>query len=216
MSDFEITGSINYTTKEPQDDKEWVKDWVKENEPLHVQAWDKDQGLLEERNDDLLGSSWRTSDASFKISFGKKQYDETLNFLREGNPDIYLIIRNKSGEIIHTTPVRRGVNPSNKKNLTFKITLNLENLENKVKPKDDPFSESMDLRQEAFQTFLERGDFFGDLQLTFTTLLETVIASTEYSTRQHPKKFGYDRYDGPIVPRYPWRTKRKVKVPWKK
>lgn len=200
MSVFEVSGSITSTIGRPLT-------------KLLVQAMDNDQGRLEDRNDDLLGSTWIKNDGTFKIKFDEKQYGERFNFLREGKPDIYLVIRNELGEIIHTTPVRYGVNPSQKKRLVFDIQLSSKGLEKKVKPKSDPYEDTLNRRISAFQNFGTRADFTEDLQRTFGLLTTTLNAWLGYNNEL---SWRVVKYDGPIVKRYPWRAPHSHNVRWKK
>ena len=102
---------------------------------VKVQAMDSDQEWFEDRNDDMLGSVWVNPDGTFEISFDKDQFQEEW---LEGNPDIYLIIRNPSGEQIYTTEIRRGVEASDTRGLTFDIVLG--SLEKSAEPPADPYS----------------------------------------------------------------------------
>jgi len=122
---------------------------------LLVQVMESDQGTFEDRNDDLLGSTWTKNDGKFCVDFDDEQFKERFNILERG-PDIYLIIRNDLGEIIHTTKVRRDVKHAQKDRLTFNISLDSDSLENKVKPNDEPFSDVMNRRINSFASFGQR------------------------------------------------------------
>ena len=61
---------------------------------MMIQKW------TEDRNDDLLGAAWANSDGSFEINFDNSFFGD--NFL-EGKPEIYFLIRDKNGQIIHET-----------------------------------------------------------------------------------------------------------------
>lgn len=100
---------------------------------VKIQAMDSDQMWFEDRNDDILDSKWTNEDGTFEISFDNQQFQEA-GWL-ERKPDIYLIVRNSIGQIIHTTEIRRGVDASDIQNLTLNITLNsLENFQHNLFP----------------------------------------------------------------------------------
>ncbi|MGE5706510.1 MAG: hypothetical protein ACM3XP_07325, partial [Nitrososphaerales archaeon] len=67
---------------------------------LKVQVMDSDQEWFEDLNDDLLGSGWSSSDGSFEIIFDESFYKDNI---LEREAKIYLIIRNKDGQVIHRT-----------------------------------------------------------------------------------------------------------------
>jgi len=200
MSDYQVSGLITNSDGKPASD-------------LLIQVMESDQGTFQDRNDDLLGGTWIKNDGTFKIGFDEKQYTELLNFLREGNPDIYLIIRNNLGEIIHTTDVRKEVKPSQKKRLRFNIKLDSDVFEKKIKPKDNPYADTMNRRLLAFQSFGQRADFTDDLQRTFALLVSSLNAWAGYNNELSWKAVGYD---GPLVKRFPWKKPHSHKVKWKK
>jgi hypothetical protein len=200
LSDYKVSGLIKNSDGRPASD-------------VMVQVMESDQGTFEDRNDDLLGSAWIKNNGKFSVGFDDEQFKERFNILERG-PDLYLIIRNNLGEVIHTTKVRRDVKKTQQTKLTFNITLDPNSFENKVKPKDDPFSDVMNRRIGSFSSFGQRADFTDDLQRTFTLLLGTLNAWVNYNSEFSWRHIGYD---GPLVKRYPWRTEHKPhKVKWKK
>jgi hypothetical protein len=199
MADYQVFGLITNSDGKPASG-------------ILVQVMESDQGTFEDRNDDLLGSTWIKNDGKFSVGFNEVQFKERFNIFERG-PDIYLKIRNNLGEIIHTTKVRRDVKKSQKTRLTFNISLDPKSFENRVKPKEDPFSDVMNRRIGSFSSFGQRADFTDDLQRTFTLLLTTLNAWASYNNEASWRKIGYD---GPLVQRYPWRTEHKPhKVKWK-
>ena len=95
-----------------------------QNKPIRgvkVEALDSDQKWFEDRNDDLIDSKWVNDDGTFEISFDTQQFHDA-GWL-EGKPDIYLIVRDALGQVVHTTEVRRGVDSSDVQALTFNIVL---------------------------------------------------------------------------------------------
>jgi hypothetical protein len=67
---------------------------------LYSQAMDSDQGFFEDHNDDLLGSSRTAADGSFEIAFDDSTFSDSW---LEKSPEIYLIVRNEDGQILHRT-----------------------------------------------------------------------------------------------------------------
>lgn len=185
MSDYVIKGRIKDSNGKP------VKD-------VKVQAMDNDQELFDDRNDDILGIIPVNPDGTFEIPFDKNQFEGGL---LEGNPDIYLIIRNSKGEIIHKTEVRRGVKPSDITNLTFDVILDSQ--EKTVKPPDDPYSQNLDRTIAAFMKLGETAEWANDGQRTFTLLMSSINA---YALYTNERMWDTIEYDGPQVNRYPWRT----------
>lgn len=180
---------------------------------IFVQVFESDQGTFEDRNDDLLGSTWIKTDGTFCVGFDESQFKDRFNILERG-PDIFLKIRNEFGEVIHTTKLRKDIKKSQTKRLTFNVTLDPKSFENRIKPKEDPFSDVMNRRIRSFSSFGQRADFTDDLQRTFVLMLSSLNAWSRYNNEASWSKIGYD---GPLVGRYPWRTKHKPhKVRWRK
>ncbi len=83
-----------------------------QNRPImgvKVEALDSDQKWFEDHNDDLINSKWVNDDGTFEITFDTQQFHDS-GWL-EGKPDIYLIVRDALGQVVHTTEVRRGSGP---------------------------------------------------------------------------------------------------------
>ena len=175
---------------------------------VKVQAMDADQQWFEDRNDDFLGNVWVKADGTFEIPFDSKQFQEGW---LEGNPDIYLLIRNPSGEIVHRTEIRRGVKPSDTKNLAFNITL--DSLEKTIDPPVDPYAQN---NARVLAAFARLGDVFdirmGDTERVLNLLTSAVSAWSLYTREEMWKEI---KYDGPQVPRYPWKgQKHSHKLGW--
>jgi hypothetical protein len=165
---------------------------------IKVQAMDSDQQWFDDRNDDLIGSMWVKNDGTFEIPFDRAQFEDGWF---EGNPDIYLIIRNSLGEGIHITEVRRGVKPSDIERLTFNIIL--DSMEKKIEPPEDPYVRN---NERVMASFMRIGDTIdlnvGDTARTFRLLISAINAWTLYTREEMWRTIGYD---GPQVPRYPWK-----------
>jgi len=170
---------------------------------LMVQALDNDTEWFEDRNDDILGSTWVKEDGSFKISFGEESFKENT---LERNPDVYLIVRNSLGEIIYTSEVRRGVKDA--KSLTFDIVL--DSLEKKVEPSNDPYAQNNQRVMSAFQTIGEAVDLTNNDVARISTLLLRTISDWLLYTQDITRL----DFDGPQVPRYPWKESHSHELKW--
>jgi hypothetical protein len=180
---------------------------------VKIQAMDSDQMWFEDRNDDILDSKWINDDGTFEISFDNQQFQEGGPLERK--PDIYLIVRNSSGQIIHTTEIRRGVDASDIQNLTFNITLNsLEKLPAQPLP-PDPYLSNNERVIAAFARLGDVSEFqLNDIIRIFRLLNSSINAWSLYTTEYMWSTIGYD---GPQVPRYPWRQEgHSHKLSWEK
>jgi hypothetical protein len=165
---------------------------------VRVQAMNSDHRLLHYHDDEMLGNVWVNTDGKFEIPFDRKDF--YASFL-ENNPDIYLIIRNKLGQIIKKTEIRKGVKPSDIQNLTFEIKL--DSTEVPVPYSDNPYSNSIDIVMSSFGKLNESIDIRpGDYLRVSELLISTINAWTLYTNEPMWKVIGYD---GPQVPRYPWK-----------
>lgn len=180
---------------------------------VKIQAMDSDQMWFEDRNDDILDSKWINDDGTFEISFDNQQFQEGGPLERK--PDIYLIVRNSIGQIIHTTEIRRGVDASDIQNLTFNITLNsLEKLPAQPLP-PDPYLSNNERVIAAFARLGDVSEFqLNDIIRIFRLLNSSINAWSLYTTEYMWSTIGYD---GPQVPRYPWRQEgHSHKLSWEK
>jgi hypothetical protein len=180
---------------------------------MKIQAMDSDQMWFEDRNDDILDSKWVNEDGTFEISFDNQQFQEA-GWL-ERKPDIYLIVRNSIGQIIHTTEIRRGVDASDIQNLTLNITLNsLEKLPAQPLP-PDPYLSNNERVIAAFARLGDVSEFqLNDIIRIFRLLNSSINAWSLYTTEYMWNTIGYD---GPQVPRYPWRQEgHSHKLSWEK
>jgi hypothetical protein len=180
---------------------------------VKVQAMDSDQKWFEDLNDDIIDNKWVNDDGTFEISFGNQQFQE--GGWLERNPDIYLIVRNPLGQIVHTTEIRRGIDDSDIKNLTFNITLHsLEKLPAQPLP-PDPYLSNNERVIAAFGRLSEVSEFqLNDITRIFGLLKSSINAWSLYTTEYMWNTIGYD---GPQVPRYPWREQgHSHKLAWEK
>jgi len=172
-----------------------------------VQAMESDQQWFDDRNDDHLGSTWVKEDGTFQIRLEEKHFKENI---LEGKPDIYLIVRNSVGEIIHTTEVRKGVKPSEIDALTFNISL--DSLEKKVQRSDDPYEHNNERVVSSFQNIGESIDISNSDTARILSLLLRTMSDWQLYTQENA--WNVRGYDGPQVPRYPWKQAHNHKLRW--
>jgi hypothetical protein len=190
---------------------------------------DSDQELFQDHNDDLIAIvPVNDSDGTFQITFDSGSFKDGW---LEGSPDLYLIIRDGlDGTIICKTEVRRGVKIGSPE-LNFDIVLNVEGMApSPLSPSSlfssatslssscgcysphsssshiaDPYSEN---NNRVLAAFSQLGDVaqltLADINRNFALLISSINAWTLYTQENMWKKI---RYDGPQVPRYPWREK---------
>jgi hypothetical protein len=174
---------------------------------IFVQAVDSDQELYEDRNDDITGIAMTKSDGSFEIPFDRKDFQDGW---LEGNPDLYLAIRNKSGQVIHKTGIRRGVKPGDASALTFNVVI--DSLEKTVEPDPDPYDQN---NSRVIASFADMGDAVEfraeDVARNLALFTSSINAWTRYTREDAWKRIGYD---GPQVPRYPWKQNHSHKLSW--
>ena len=186
-----------------------IKD--RQNKPIEnvmVQAMESDQMWYEDHDDDLIDSKWVNRDGAFEISFDKESFKDNI---LEKNPDLYLIIRNSFGQIIYQTEIRRGVDSSDSKSLYFDIVL--DSTEKKITSfSSDPYLSNNERVIEAFQRVGDTSEFqLNDISRIFRLLITSINAWSLYTTEYMWNVIGYD---GPQVPRYPWRERHSHKLSW--
>jgi hypothetical protein len=169
---------------------------------LHLQAMDSDQQLFEDHNDDLLGSSKSSADGSFEIPINESTYKDSWS---EKNPEIYLIIRNESGVIIHRTETI-NVNSDEGPDGIITIPANIT-LDSKQQEKNISISDIYWTNQRILSAFSSVGDTItlnnSEFQRNFRLLISSINAWLIYTNEVMWKNIGYD---GPQVPRYPLRV----------
>lgn len=178
---------------------------------LHLQAMDSDQQLFEDHNDDLLGSSKSISDGSFEIPIDESTFND--NWL-EKNPEIYLIVRNEHGQVIHRTEtikVKSDENVDGTITIPANITINQKQQQINL-----PSTNVYWNNQRILSAFSSIGDTItlnnSEFQRNFTLLISSINAWLIYTNEINWRKIGYD---GPQVPRYPWRiSNHSHKLTW--
>lgn len=191
---YTIKGSIRYPNGEP------VKG-------IKVQAMDSDQEVFQDHNDDIISiASVNDSEGTFEINFDPKPFRDGW---LEGYPDLYLMVRNAlDGQVIYRTEIRKGVKP-NSPDLIFDIVIN--SVEGAYSfnetPKNgnlsDPFLGNNDRVIAAFTRLEDVIQLLpGDINRNFALLVSAINAWTVYTREDVWRRI---EYDGPQVPRYPWR-----------
>jgi hypothetical protein len=167
---------------------------------LYSQAMDSDQGFFEDHNDDLLGSSRTAADGSFEIAFDDSTFSDSW---LEKSPEIYLIVRNEDGQILHRTE-KVEVKSDEITNGTVNIPANIT-LDSKEKKTELRTSDLFWNNQRIISAFSSVGDTItlnnSEFERNFRLLLSSINAWIIYTNEAIWKKIGYD---GPQVPRYPW------------
>lgn len=192
---YTIKGSVKYPNGEP------VKG-------IKVQAMDSDQEVFQDHNNDVIAiASVNDSDGTFEISFDSEPFKDGW---LEGHPDLYLMVRNaQHGHIIYKTEIRKGVK-RNSPDLVFDITLNsieeqyvVDGQDNNNSTSNDPFQGNTDRVMAAFTRLGDVVQFVpGDIHRNLALLVSSINAWTLYTGEDMWRRIGYD---GPQVPRYPWR-----------
>ena len=184
-----------------------IKGVIKDNQNnsiknILVQAMDSDQKWYEDRNDDVIDSKWVNEDGSFEISFDKVKFKDRI---LEEKPEIYLIIRNSFGQVIYTTEPKIMVEDSGtdgQKTVYFEIIL--ASTEKAIPEiKSDPYLANNERVISAFRRLGDVTEFqLNDVSRILRLLNTSINAWSLYTT-----EFVWDftEYDGPQVPRYPWR-----------
>ena len=170
---------------------------------MKVEALDSDQRWFEDRNDDLINSKWVNDDGTFEIIFDTQQFQDAHRI--EGKPDLYLIVRDILGQVVYKTEVRKGVDSSDIQALSFNITL--DPLENRSvqPPPPDPYTSNNERVIEAFGRLGDVSEFqLEDMLRIFRLLNSSINAWSLYTTDYMWNAIGYD---GPQVPKYPWRER---------
>lgn len=195
MSDYVVKGRISSPTGEP------VRD-------IYVQVVDSDQRFYEDHDDDVIATVKTKGDGSFEIPFDKKTFQDGSSWL-EGNPDLYLIVRNQEGQIIHKTEIRR-VQPNDTPSLTFDIILG--SLEKPVSPDPDPYDQNNNRVLAAFAAIGDNLELrTEDTLRNFALFSSSINGWTRYTHELTWKSIGYD---GPQVPRYPWKQDHSHELAW--
>lgn len=175
-------------------------------EQFLVQIIDDDQHWFDDRVDDILASVFVKPDGTFEASFSDSPAREFL----DNKPDLFAVVRDKNGKVIHKTETRREVSPTDVEKLTFR---DLPIAQVAQQP-NDPYEGNIRRSLGAFQRIGDTVNPTEQAQRTVNFLLQTLQAWMIYTNENVWKKIGYD---GPQVDRYPWRrTPHSHKLAWEK
>ena len=173
---------------------------------LKIQAMDSDKQFFEDHNDDLLGSAWMNSDGSFEITFDDLTFRD--NWL-EKSPEIYIIMRNENGQIIHKTDILKieGID-KNQEQVDIPITINLDSIDEEIGllniSSDDIYVNNT---QRILSAFSSLGDVItlnnSNAARNFQLLSSSINAWVIYANELSWNRIGYD---GPQVPKYPFKS----------
>ena len=177
---------------------------------LNIQAMDSDQEWFEDHNDDLLGLSKSGADGSFEITFDKSTFTDTW---LEKKPEIYLIVRNENGQIIHRTEsVRIESNDNTNGTISIPINITLDSIE---KMSNQTTSDLYWSNERILSEFSSVGDTItfnnSDFQRNFSLLISSINAWLIYTNEVIWKSIGYD---GPQVPKFPLKSQHTHKLSW--
>ena len=179
---------------------------------LTIQAMDSDQEWFEDHNDDLLGSSKTITDGSFEITFDDSTFTDSWS---EQKPEIYLIVRNENGQIVHRTE-RIKIESHDNTNATITIPINIT-LDSIEKMPDKTSTNLYWNNDRILSAFSSVGDTItfnnSDFQRNFALLISSINGWLIYTNEVIWKKIGYD---GPQVPKNPLHTQHTHRLSWEK
>ena len=218
------TGNNNNTTTSSSEESYTIKGSVKypDGKPVRgikLQVMDSDQEAFQDHNDDVIAIvPINDSDGTFEVVFDSKAFKEGW---LEGRPDVYIIVRNAfDGQVIHKTEIRKGVEQDSS-DLIFDITIKSieegynsenQNIGYNNNTLYDPFQGN---NERVIAAFMRLGDVVqfvpSDIQRNFMLLVSSINGWTFYTQEAMWRKIGYD---GPQVPRYPWRERHSHKLSW--
>ena len=200
MQEYTIRGIVVDTNNKP------IKD-------IMIQAMDSDQKWYEDRNDDILESKWVNDDGTFEILFDKERFKDSLF---ERVPEFYLVIRNSLGQIIHITePNKKTIGNSKDSHNSIYFEITLPSTEKEIPVAPDPYLANNERVIAAFQRLGDVSEFqLNDISRILRLLKTSINAWSLYTTDHTWEITGYD---GPQVPRYPWRVPdHSHKLSWEK
>lgn len=182
---------------------------------LMIQVMDSDQKWYEDRNDDLLENQWVKEDGTFEIYLDEETFKDSLF---ERAPEFYLVIRNSLGQIIHITETKKVIEKNdtsdNQNSIHFDISLTSSEKEIPKAP-PDPYLNNNGRIIAAFQRLGDVSEFqLNDISRILRLLITSVNAWSLYTTDY---TWALTGYEGPQVPRYPWRVPgHSHKLSWEK
>jgi len=176
---------------------------VHDSAKMYVELLDNDQHWFDDRVDDLLGSTWTDDSGNFEISFDDSLYKD--NWF-EGKPELFLVIRDNLGKILHKTGLQSPSNPNDTENLTFDVVI-----PDNPSTDNSPYDAANASRIAAFARIGDTLDLTENVPNSTRLLMQTLNAWLLYTNET---KWNLIGYDGPQVERYPWRYPHSHKLKW--
>ena len=170
---------------------------------FYIEVLDDDQHWIDDRIDDLLGSSWTDDSGKFEITFDDELFKE--NWL-EGKPELFVIVRDSSGKILHKTKPQNPSDPDDSENLSFQITISEKDYYTA-----SPYDSVNTRRMAAFTRIGDSLNLTDDITNSSQLLLQSLNAWLLYTNEPKWHLIGYD---GPQVDRYPWRNPQTHRLSW--
>ena len=154
-----------------------------------VQAFDKDPKIYL-HPDDRLGKAITDNEGTFRITFTEDAFKDWL----EGNPDIYLVIRNRTGKIAITT--------ESKENVTKKVDIQIKTGKTSPNPLEpDIYASNFERMIASLRNVGDAADLSkSDVRTIFELLLRTLSSWTIYRD-ELSSLHGYDAIQVPKQPR---------------
>jgi hypothetical protein len=153
-----------------------------------VQAFDKDPGIYL-HPDDRLGKAITNGEGSFEITFTDEAFKDWL----EGNPEVYLVIRDKEGRILITTQSKENVTGE----VDFQIKLGRPS-PNPLEP--DLYANNLERMIAALRNIGDAADLSRSDVMTIYELLLRIAGSWAIYRDELVRLYGYN---GIQVPKYP-------------
>ena len=153
-----------------------------------VQAFDKDPGIYL-HPDDRLGKAVTNSEGTFEITFTDEAFKDWL----EGDPEVYLVIRDKEGKILIITQSKKNVT----REIDFQIKLGISSPDTL---ESDLYANNIERTIAALRNVGDAADLSrSDVKIIFELLLRIESSWTIYRD-ELARLYGYD---GIQVPKYP-------------
>lgn len=164
-----------------------------------VQAFDKDTSLYF-HPDDKLGRSRTNKDGSFEINFSKDDFSDWF----EGDPEVYLTIRDRNGSVLITT----GYKENTTKDMDFQIKLGKSEI---IPFEPDIYAGNFERMIAALKNVADIEDISGtDVSVVFELFLRTLNSWTIY----RDELVSLSGYDGIQVPGEPRKTEHDHVTRW--
>ena len=164
-----------------------------------VSAFDEDLGSRL-NPDDLLGEATSDENGDFEIRFSKDAFEDWF----ETDPDVYLVVKDRSGKVLIRTPSR--------KNRTRLVEFQIKLDKSKIIPQGrDPYKDSLLSMIGAIRSAGDSADLSkGDVRVVFELFMRAAAAWTA-NRDELMRLWGYD---GIQVPKNPWEEKHDHVIRW--